>query len=102
MTNIENSDQLESITNKNLIWIDIQKPTRKKLKMLEGKYAFHELNIEDCLSKIQIPKIDKYQDHIFVIMHFPTVDKDMSIPRSTRAAIFAGPNYLITVYNKGN
>jgi len=83
MTNIENSDQLESITNKNLIWIDIQKPTRKKLKMLEGKYAFHELNIEDCLSKIQIPKIDKYQDHIFVIMHFPTVDKDKSIPRST-------------------
>jgi magnesium transporter len=97
MTNIEYSDQTESITNKNLIWIDIQKPTRKKLKILEGKYPFHELNIEDCLSKIQIPKIDKYQDHIFVILHFPTVDKDKSIPRSTQLAIFAGPNYLITV-----
>jgi len=97
MTNIEYSDQPESITNKNLIWIDIQKPTRKKLKILEGKYPFHELNIEDCLSKIQIPKIDKYQDHIFVILHFPTVDKDKSIPRSTQLAIFAGPNYLITV-----
>ena len=97
MTNIEYSSQLESITNKNLVWVDIQKPTRKKLKMLEGKYPFHELNIEDCLSKIQIPKIDKYQDQIFVIMHFPTVDKDRSIPRSTQLAIFAGPNYLITV-----
>jgi magnesium transporter len=97
MTNIEYSDQTESITNKNLIWIDIQKPTRKKLKILEGKYPFHELNIEDCLSKIQIPKIDKYQDHIFVILHFPTVDKDKSIPRSTQLAIFAGPNYLITI-----
>src|SRR4029079_13449817 len=71
--------------------------TRKKLKLLEGKYPFHELNIEDCLSKIQIPKIDKYQDHIFIILHFPTVDKDMSIPRSTQLAIFAGHNYLITV-----
>lgn len=97
MTNIEYSDQPESITNKNLIWIDIQKPTRKKLKILEGKYPFHQLNIEDCLSKIQIPKIDKYQDHIFVILYFPTVDKDKSIPRSTQLAIFAGPNYLITV-----
>ena len=85
MTNIEYSSQLESITNKNLVWVDIQKPTRKKLKMLEGKYPFHELNIEDCLSKIQIPKIDKYQDQIFVIMHFPTVDKDRSIPRSTQS-----------------
>ena len=97
MTNIEYSSELESITNKNLVWIDIQKPTRKKLKMLEGKFPFHELNIEDCLSKIQIPKIDKYQDQLFVILHFPTVDKDKSIPRSTQLAIFAGPNYLITV-----
>jgi magnesium transporter len=96
MTEIEYSDQLDSITNKNLIWIDIQKPTRKKLKILEGKYPFHELNIEDCLSKIQIPKIDKYQDHIFIILHFPTVDKD-KYSRSTQLAIFAGPNYLITV-----
>lgn len=97
MTKIEYYDQPDSITNKNLTWIDIQKPTRKKLQILEGKYPFHELNIEDCLSKIQIPKIDKYQDHIFIILHFPTVDKDMSIPRSTQLAIFAGHNYLITV-----
>src|SRR5437867_1712135 len=53
MTKIEYSDALDSITNKDLIWIDIQKPTRKKLKMLEGKYPFHELNVEDSLSKIQ-------------------------------------------------
>ncbi len=96
MTKIEYSDPLESITNKNLIWIDIQKPTRKKLKMLEGKYTFHELNVEDSLSKIQIPKIDRYQDHIFIILHFPTVDKD-KYSRSTQLAIFAGPDYLITV-----
>jgi magnesium transporter len=96
MTKIEYPDVLDSITNKNLIWIDIQKPTRKKLKMLEGKYTFHELNVEDSLSKIQIPKIDRYQDHIFIILHFPTVDKD-KYSRSTQLAIFAGPDYLITV-----
>ena len=96
MTKTEYPDVLDSITNKNLIWIDIQKPTRKKLKMLEGKYTFHELNVEDSLSKIQIPKIDRYQDHIFIILHFPTVDKD-KYSRSTQLAIFAGPDYLITV-----
>src|SRR5213593_2459065 len=96
MTKIEYPDVVDSITNKNLIWIDIQKPTRKKLKMLEGKYTFHELNVEDSLSKIQIPKIDRYQDHIFIILHFPTVDKD-KYSRSTQLAIFAGPDYLITV-----
>ena len=88
---------LESITNKSLTWIDIQKPTRDKMSTLEQLYPFHELNIEDCLSKIQIPKIDRYEDHIFVILHFPTLDKEKSIPRTTQLAIFAGFDYLVTV-----
>ncbi|MGB8189409.1 MAG: magnesium transporter CorA family protein [Nitrososphaeraceae archaeon] len=88
---------LESITNKSLTWVDIQKPTREKMSILEQLYPFHELNIEDCLSKIQIPKVDRYEYHIFVILHFPTIDKEKSIPRTTQLAIFAGFDYLVTV-----
>lgn len=87
----------ERITNKSLTWIDIQKPTRQKLKMLEPYYSFHELSIEDCLSKIQIPKVDRYEDHLFIILHFPTIDKEQSIPRSAQLSIFTGSNYLVTV-----
>ena len=89
--------QNESITNKRLTWVDIRKPTREKMKILEETYLFHELNIEDSLSKIQIPKIDRYEDHIFVILHFPSIDKNESIPRTTHLAIFAGFDYLVTV-----
>ena len=88
---------LESITNNRLTWVNIQKPTREKMNILEESYLFHELNIEDCLSKIQIPKIDRYEDHFFVILHFPSIDKNESIPRSTQLAIFAGFDYLVTV-----
>ena len=88
---------LDSITNNGLVWIDIKRPTREKMNILQERFSFHELNLEDCLSKIQIPKIDKYNDHIFIILHFPTVDKEKSIPRSTQLAIFIGFNYLVTV-----
>ena len=88
---------LESITNKNLTWIDIQKPTREKMKVLQDSHLFHELNIEDCLSKIQIPKIDRHEDYIFVLLHFPSIEKNESIPRSTQLAIFVGFDYLVTV-----
>ena len=81
---------LESITNKRLTWVDIRKPTREKMKILEETYLFHELNIEDCLSKIQIPKIDRYEDHIFVILHFPSIDKNESIPRTSSSCNFCG------------
>ena len=97
MTKSVSSATLDSISNNGLVWVDIKKPTREKMNILQERFPFHELNIEDCLSKIQIPKIDKYNDHIFIILHFPTIDKEKSIPRATQLAIFIGYNYLITV-----
>jgi magnesium transporter len=90
--------QFESIVNDNLLWVDVRNPTRQIMKKLGGEYSFHELNIEDCLSKTQIPKIDKYDDHVFVILHFPAGTTGDKIPRVTQLSIFIGANYLITVH----
>ena len=89
---------LESIINRSLTWIDIQKPTHEKMRTLQESHLFHELDIDDCLSKIQIPKIDRHEDYIFILLHFPTISKKDSIPRSTQLAIFVGFDYLVTVH----
>ena len=68
--------QFETITSNGVLWINIQKPTFADINALGQKYPFHRLNLEDCLSKIQIPKIDRYESHIFAILHFPTPDKE--------------------------
>jgi magnesium transporter len=93
----EEKPGLESITNKRLTWLDVRKPTRAKMKILEESYLFHELDIEGCLSKIQIQKIDRHDDYIFILLHFPTISKEDNIPRSTQLAIFVGFDYLVTV-----
>ena len=65
--------KLDTIANKGLTWLNIERPNREALMEILGRnYHFHELNLDDCLSKIQIPKIDRYSDHIFVILQFPT------------------------------
>ena len=88
----------ESIANKRLTWVDLQKHTHENMKVLEKSYLFHELDIEDCLSKIQIPKIDRHEDNIFILVHFPTISKKDSISRSIQLAIFVGYYYLVTVH----
>jgi magnesium transporter len=90
-------EEPDLVSNNKVTWIDVKNPTREKLKLLETHYSFHELNIDDCLSKIQIPKVDNYENQVFAILHFPIIDREESIPRPTQLAIFAGPNYLITV-----
>ncbi len=88
---------LLEVKNNGFIWIDIAKPTLDEMKKLAERFPFHELNLEDCLSKIQIPKIDRYQDHVFVILNFPTLEKER-IPRSSQLASFIGAGYLVTVH----
>lgn len=92
---------LESMTNGSLTWVSIENPTREKMNELQQSYTFHELNIEDCLSRIQHPKIDSYSDHIFVILEYPEIDKLKYVPRRAQLAIFAGSNYIITIYGSG-
>jgi magnesium transporter len=91
---------IESVTNNGLTWVNIQKPTRENINIISKRYSFHELNIEDSLSKVQIPKKDRYKDHIFMILHFPiNEEKDIknSSPRISQLSIFAGADYLVTV-----
>ncbi len=88
---------MREVKNNGFIWIDIVKPNREQMKKLAGRFPFHELNLEDCLSKIQIPKIDRYEDHVFVIVNFPTLEKER-IPRSSQLAVFIGSGYLVTIH----
>ena len=98
ITGLQNG--LETITNENLSWINIKKPTREKVMKL-SRFPFHELNLEDCLSKIQIPKLDSYDDHVFVILNFPSIDREKGLPHATQLSIFAGYDYLVTVQQGG-
>ena len=96
------SQKLETITNESLTWINVQKPTRNIIDKIGQRYSFHELNLADCLSKIQIPKIDKYKDYIFMILHFPTIEKkekgSTTTLRVNQLAIFAGINVVVTIH----
>jgi magnesium transporter len=75
----------------------MQKPTFADMTLLGQKYPFNKLNFEDSLSKLQIPKIDRYEDHIFIILHFPTPDKEKGFLFS-QLAIFMGTDYLVTIH----
>lgn len=87
----------EAVVNNGIVWTDISEPGQTDITGLAARHSFHKLNIEDCLSKIQIPKIDRYSDHIFVILHFPTPNKEKGFVFS-QLSIFLGPNYLVTIH----
>jgi magnesium transporter len=111
---MQETTKLDTITNEGLTWINIEKPTRDTMeKLLVNRgFHFHELDIDDCLSKIQIPKIDKHNEYIFVVLHFPASPIHVAVnsaKKKTRKgstttlhfsqlSILAGWNFLVTIH----
>ncbi|HEU4604846.1 MAG TPA: magnesium transporter CorA family protein [Nitrososphaera sp.] len=94
----ETLGNLKFLRNNGFTWIDASRPSPGDMRELGSRFSFHELNLDDSLSKIQIPKIDRYKDHLFIILHFPTIAKETSVPRSGQLCIFMGTGYLVTVH----
>ena len=99
-TNKEQELNLQSVTWGSLTWIDIEHPTEKEIDYLAEHYPFHPLDLDDCLSRIQRPKIDEYKDkgYLFLVLHFPVFSKEARVTRSSQLSVFIGEDYLITLH----
>ena len=89
---------INSITQGKLTWIYIERPSINEVKFLDQHFDFHPLNLDDVLSRLQRPKIDEYEDHLFIVLHFPVFDKQNRITKPSEVNIFIGENYLVTVH----
>lgn len=95
-TSIEN--KIETLQGEKFVWIDLQNPDRKDVEKLAEKYNFNSLNIEDCMTKFELPKLDSYDDHFFVILHFPPLSQKVGISKNSQLSVFVGKNFLVTVH----
>ena len=89
---------LESLTWGDLTWVNIEQPGEQETEYLAQNYPFHPLDLDDCLSRIQRPKIDEYKDYLFLVFHFPVFNREARVTTSSQVSIFIGANYLITLH----
>ncbi len=89
---------MESLTCRDLTWVNIEGPTERETEYLAQNYPFHPLDLDDCLSRIQRPKIDKYKDYLFLVFHFPVFSKEAGVTKSGQLSVFIGKDYLITLH----
>jgi magnesium transporter len=81
-----------------LTWLNIPSPTTLEAQWLATNYDFHELDIEDVLSRRQQrSKIDEYPDYLFIVLHFPRYDKRTERLQAAELDIFLADDLLITL-----
>src|SRR3954452_11069028 len=73
-----------------LRWINIERPRAIDRAWLEEHFDFHPLDYEDVFSRNQRPKVDEYDDYLFVVLHFPKFDKAVGRLNAAELDVFVG------------
>jgi magnesium transporter len=94
------SPNIEQIDAEGLRWVNIEDPRGPERAWLEEHFDFHALDLEDVLSRNQRPKIDKYEDYLFIVLHFPIFDPSVGRLGTGELDLFVGPGFLITIPNQ--
>jgi magnesium transporter len=100
--NEEKHANVRSVNYGKLTWYYIEKPTEQDMAFLAQHFNFHPLNLDDVLSRVQRPKIDEEEDHLFIVLHFPVFNKQNRVTTPSEVDIFIGENYLVTVHKSGD
>ena len=87
------------LTADGLTWVHLDAPQAEEARELADRFGWHQLDLEDVLSKRQRPKIDEYPEYLFVVLHFPFYDKAVQRLNAAELDAFIGRDYLVTLPN---
>lgn len=89
---------MRSLTHKGVTWHDDPAPTEQVLKELQKTYGFHELDIEDCLSEHERPKVEEYDTYLFLVFHIPYRTRKTGRIIKEEVNIFMGQDFFVTLH----
>ena len=82
------------------LWVDLDDPTAEEIKLiLESVFQFHPLAIEDCITPSSLPKIEDYDDHLFIVTHAVDLAQTERFT-TTELNLFLGKEFLVTFHRK--
>jgi magnesium transporter len=83
---------------KKLVWIDVPSPTQEEVRQLMEEFNIHPLVADELLEPTLRPKVDLYDDHIYLILHFPTISHKHDGGHDQEIDFVVGKDFLITTH----
>ncbi|GHH69816.1 magnesium and cobalt transport protein CorA [Promicromonospora soli] len=85
-----------------IAWVDLSWPTPAEIEAVAEEFSLHPLAVEDAIHAHQRPKIEHYDDVLFVVLHpARSVDEDGDghIDRVEFGEVHAwvGPDFVVTI-----
>ncbi|MEY2848544.1 MAG: hypothetical protein RI885_1209 [Actinomycetota bacterium] len=82
---------------KAMAWIGLYRPGDAELDSITAQFDLHELAIEDAINAHQRPKIERYDETLFVVLRAARYLDDREEVEFGELHLFIGPDFVITL-----
>src|SRR3989344_1873220 len=89
---------MEKVASRHVTWVDVENPTEAEIQMLSRKHMIHPLAARDMQVAAYRPKLERYDEHLYLVLHFPVFDPKASSSKSREIDFLIFPFNLITVH----
>ncbi|MEU8714265.1 magnesium/cobalt transporter CorA [Streptomyces sp. NPDC048663] len=79
------------------LWIGLYEPTEHEFDLVTDEFGLHPLAVEDALTAHQRPKLEVYDDSLFVVLKPVTYEPKSDTVTSGELMIFIGDSFVVTV-----
>ena len=79
------------------VWIGLHEPSEHELEAVAALYGLHPLAVEDALSAHQRPKLERYEDSLFLVLKTLWYVDATDAVETGEINIFVGDDFVVTV-----
>jgi len=79
------------------VWIGLHEPTEKEFELVTKEFGLHPLAVEDALKAHQRPKLEVYDDSLFVVLKPVVYEPESDTVSTGEVMLFLGDAFVVTV-----
>jgi magnesium transporter len=79
------------------VWIGLYEPTEEEFDSLRREFDLHPLAVEDAIHAHQRPKLEVYDDMVFLVLKTARYVDPMEVIQLGEVLVFIGADFIITV-----
>src|SRR5918911_5407637 len=80
-----------------MAWIDLSKPSEGELTSVAKEFGLHPLAVEDAIEAHQRPKLERYDETLFVVLKPARYLDESETVELREAHVFVGEDFVLTV-----
>ncbi|MFC0598103.1 magnesium/cobalt transporter CorA [Streptomyces palmae] len=79
------------------LWIGLYEPTEQEFSLVTSAFGLHRLAVEDALTAHQRPKLEVYEDSLFLVLKPVSYEEAGSTVTTGELMVFVGDCFVVTV-----